>query len=139
MMRVYISGGMTGWPDNNQEAFDKAAAALRANGYVVASPAEFDRELGVDLKSEDGFSSTDEEYEEFLERDLNMISRENFDAVVFIKGWMTSGGAGREGRKAISEGLQLYTWSPEDLLEPLTEREFFACSRTKRLRPEEIV
>lgn len=41
MKRVaYISGPMTGLPDNNYPAFDRVAAYLRARGYQVESPAE---------------------------------------------------------------------------------------------------
>lgn len=37
---VYISGPMTGLPEFNYPAFNAAAAALRAAGYVVENPAE---------------------------------------------------------------------------------------------------
>lgn len=39
-MRIYIAGPMTGLPDNNYPAFDKAAARLRALGHEVLNPAE---------------------------------------------------------------------------------------------------
>ena len=40
---VYLSGPMTGLPDFNRPAFHAAAAALRAQGYVVINPAEVAR------------------------------------------------------------------------------------------------
>jgi hypothetical protein len=43
---VYLSGPMSGLPDYNRPAFDRAAASLRAKGYRVWSPAEaFDRNV----------------------------------------------------------------------------------------------
>ena len=45
---VYLSGPMTGLPDFNRPAFHAAAAALRAQGYVVINPAEVD--LGLNRK-----------------------------------------------------------------------------------------
>lgn len=40
MTTLYLSGPMTGLPDNNYPAFHQAAAALRAAGYTVLNPAE---------------------------------------------------------------------------------------------------
>lgn len=136
-MRVYISGGMTGWPDNNREAFDEARDRLLAWGHDVTSPVDLDLADGEDL-SGDGFTTTDEEYEGFLERDLALISRDNLDAIVFIRGWPTSGGAGREGRKAIEEGLDLFVFNSSiGALIRLTPKQFLSRSRTERLRPTE--
>jgi len=40
MKKIYIAGPMTGLPDNNYPAFHAAAAELRAQGHMVANPAE---------------------------------------------------------------------------------------------------
>lgn len=42
VVRVYLSGPMTGLPEMNRPAFAAAALALRAAGYEVVSPAEID-------------------------------------------------------------------------------------------------
>lgn len=39
-MKIYISGPMTGLPEFNYRAFDKAAKMLRARNHFVYSPAE---------------------------------------------------------------------------------------------------
>ena len=39
-LSVYISGAMTGLPDNNYPAFHAKATELRAKGYIVRNPAE---------------------------------------------------------------------------------------------------
>jgi Domain of unknown function (DUF4406) len=41
-MKIYITGPMTGLPDNNYPAFHEAAKKLRAAGYEVCSPAELE-------------------------------------------------------------------------------------------------
>lgn len=38
--RIYVCGPMSGYPDLNHPAFHLAASRLRAQGYVVVSPAE---------------------------------------------------------------------------------------------------
>lgn len=43
---IYLSGPMSGLPDYNRPAFDRAAKSLREKGYKVWSPAEaFDRSV----------------------------------------------------------------------------------------------
>lgn len=39
-IKLYLAGPMTGLPDSNYPAFNKAAAALRQAGYEVVNPAE---------------------------------------------------------------------------------------------------
>ena len=137
--RVYVSGGMTGWTDYNRAEFERVATLLRAMGLDVVTPVDFDIEQGVDLETEDGFKMESEEYESVLERDLQRISPDNYDAVVFIKGWETSGGAGREGRRAIEEGLELYVlhydvrYWPDGLTIRISPEEFLRRTTTKRL------
>lgn len=38
MTRIYISGPITGMPENNAPAFDAAARRLRSLGYEVVNP-----------------------------------------------------------------------------------------------------
>ncbi len=42
LVKIYLSGPMSGYPSFNIPAFDDAARQLRANGYQVVSPAEQD-------------------------------------------------------------------------------------------------
>ena len=45
-MRIYCSGAMTGVPDHNRPAFDKAAKRLREQGHFVINPAELSEQFG---------------------------------------------------------------------------------------------
>lgn len=141
-MRFYVSGGMTGWENYNRAAFEDAAMWLKGLGHTVTTPVDLDTESGVDLVTADGFKMQDEEYESVLARDLDLVSANNFDAVVFVRGWSASGGAGREGRQAIAQGLRLFLLVErvrhgKDLIE-VTPEWFLENTRTERLRQEEL-
>jgi len=138
---VYLSGPMTGYPDHNKPLFDAAKALCESKGLVVISPADLDEAEGVKLEGTNGWEYSDEEVEGFLERDFDGVAKA--DAIVFLKGWSFSGGAGREGRHAIDLGKALYIldrdphdgeWFP---FLRITESYFLEHSRTERLRPHE--
>ena len=88
---VYLSGPMTGLPDFNRPAFHAAAAALRAQGYVVINPAE------VDL----GLAAT---WVDYMRIHLAEIAR-RVTQVFVLPGWESSRGAQLEVHVARSLGL----------------------------------
>jgi len=77
MRRVYISGPMTGLPELNHPAFQRAAALLRGLGYQAVNPAE----LGV--------GSAD--WHECMRRDIRALC--DCDALALLPGWERSQGA----------------------------------------------
>lgn len=77
--KLYIAGGMSGLPDHNYPAFNRAAKMLRDMGYEVFNPAETDG----------GDTSKPRAY--YISLDVVMISQ--VDAVYFLKGWIRSEGA----------------------------------------------
>ena len=82
-MKIYLSGPMTGLPDFNYPAFHAAAAALRDEGHIVYSPAEF-------LKPGETFEPR---------RAFAMFSAFiclEADLVVVLPGWEKSNGATTE-------------------------------------------
>lgn len=111
-MLVYLSGPMTGHPNNNAVAFDAAQAWLEDGGHYVVSPVDVERRAGRDMSQE----ATPEEYEGFMARDLDVIALLPTFAhavgtepgVVLLEGWWDSGGAGREGLRALEAGVPLY-------------------------------
>lgn len=90
MSRVYISGPMTGLPDFNYPAFNKAAAELRAYGLHVENPAE---NPTPECNSWLGFMR------------LAVVQIASCDHVVTLPGWENSRGAKVEVELARGMGL----------------------------------
>lgn len=116
-MNIYLAGPMRGIKDFNFPAFFAAAAALRAQGHSVFSPAERDvEEFGAERLR----SATGSEAE--VSRNLGMqgltLARKCFlhdthyicttaDAVYLLPGWQASRGAKAERALAEAIGLQV--------------------------------
>lgn len=118
-MRIYLAGPMRGIPDNNGPAFHAAAAALRALGHEVWSPAEHDEALAVNAASLD--------IRRTFIRDLVQVLES--DAVVLLPGWPTSAGACLERHAAEVCGVRVYLFleavgSFPAYLDPLAPREW---------------
>lgn len=89
---IYIAGPMTGYPNYNFAAFDKARDKLNAEGWTVVSPADIDRENGFDaLKSDDPEIVTKEFMKRAMRADLDALQR--VDAIYMLDGWQDSKGA----------------------------------------------
>lgn len=102
-MKIYLAGPMRGLPLYNFPAFESHAAALRASGHEVFSPAERDIALGFDPSrsiEEQGF-------------DLTMAWRWNLEAILaceaiaLMPGHEQSQGATLERLNAEALGLQV--------------------------------
>lgn len=114
--RVYISGPMSGKEDFNYERFDQVEERLGAMGYDVINPAKLDREEG-----EAPGSGSEQTHQEYLRRDVQVISSEA-DAVVVFDDWHNSRGSVCEAFIAVVMGLPvwrfvddqdpgIYTWN----------------------------
>lgn len=110
-MKLYLAGPMRGYPEFNRAGFAHWAAALRANGHEVFSPAEHSGKLFGDAvrKSAEG----DEGH---MGGDKMTISRTVFsldlqyiclhaDGVALMPGWEASKGASAE--KAAADALPI--------------------------------
>lgn len=114
-MKLYLAGPMRGYAEFNFPAFRAAAAALRAAGHFVFSPAEKDieRHGGVDISkgnsegceakaaAEHGFN-----LREAVGVDLAWICAEA-DGIALLPGWQASKGACAERAAAIALGLEI--------------------------------
>lgn len=80
---------MSGYPDLNFPAFDRAKAKLIAEGHTVVSPADLDRTRGQ------------MPYEAMLRDDLRYLLE--CDAIYMLRSWETSNGAKLE--KYVAEKL----------------------------------
>lgn len=100
MPKVYLAGPMRGYPQFNFPAFDKAAQLGRSLGWTVISPAEMDRENGIDediLPALPRNGGTPEFIRQFINRDVqaivNLLKAENGDAIAVLPKWEGSVGA----------------------------------------------
>lgn len=92
LQKVYLSGPMTGYVDNNFPAFEKHAIQLRKAGFNVVSPHEIEEVPSWD---------------ECLKKDIAAMV--GCDAVVTMPGWQTSRGARLETAIAIMVGIPVMT------------------------------
>jgi len=94
--KVYVSGPMTGLPEHNGPAFQKAATTLRELDYSVCNPQETDIILGPLL------------HEEYLRFDFERVLEADF--VVALNGWEGSLGATSEILVAMRIGIPVWGW-----------------------------
>lgn len=87
-IKAYISGPMSGFPDNNYPAFKKAAKKYRKLGYDVLSPTEIDKKFDP--------PNTDENWWFFVRRDLDAIWHWRPNVIVMLPGSRDSVGANLE-------------------------------------------
>lgn len=92
-MRIYISGPMSGLPENNYPAFHAEAKRLRALSFVVENPAE---NLGPDSAS----------WQWYMRRAVAQLV--TCDAIHLLPGWSTSRGARVEYELARALGMDIY-------------------------------
>lgn len=94
--KIYLSGPMTGYPNSNYPAFERAASALRDNGHEVFSPHEFlpeGKPSNADLRR--AFSA----YSKYI--------CEEADTIVLLPGWEKSIGVSAELALAKNCGLNI--------------------------------
>lgn len=111
-MKVYIAGPMRGIPNLNFPAFDEAKKRWEDAGHWVITPADMDREVGVDGSDESLKLLTPEFLREAILKDVEVIS--NMDAVAVLHGWDNSLGSAVE--VAISQFFNLPIYDAETML-----------------------
>lgn len=113
-LTLYIAGPMRGIRLYNFPAFDEARDRLRELGHRALSPADMDREIGMEplslppdhdwTRAPEGFSLVDA-----LSRDEEAIV--NADGVLLLDGYERSTGARREALTAIYLGKRLFRFA----------------------------
>lgn len=125
---IYIAGPMTGLPQFNIPAFERAARRLRAAGYKIISPVELDSQLVRDeaMASPDGAMPAGgkiggETWGEILGRAVRVIA-DQVGAIVVLPSWEKSRGARLEVFVALLCGLPIYSdahmWASADETRP---------------------
>ena len=101
---VYLSGPMSGLPDNNFPTFHAAAHALRKIGYEVVNPAEFTTDVnGLD---------SDAAWRKFMQEDIKALV--DCQAIVMLPAWAESRGATLE--RHIAQGLSMRVMTLTDAI-----------------------
>lgn len=132
-MRLYLAGPMRGLPRYNFDAFAVAAAALRAHGHDVYSPAENDSRIGWNPFKE--VDPTPQELARMFRWDLQRIvdkmQHDGVDGVALLAGWRQSEGAKLEALVAQRCGVPLYRFDLEyeGLLRPLEAQNLVVAFR----------
>ena len=85
--KIYLSGKMTGLPNNGYELFDKNRDFLIDLGHEVISPADIDRSIGINPTA----PFNEERYQENIKRDYAALLE--CDAIAFLNNWTESRGA----------------------------------------------
>ncbi len=99
--KIYISGPMSGYPDNNFPAFDAAALRLTALGYSAVNPADINKQMNPD---DVGL------YSKCIRNDLKALA--DCDAIYMLNGWQKSVGAKLELENALTIRIPVF-FEPE--------------------------
>lgn len=96
---VFLSGPMSGLPNSNFRAFDRAKISLLQQGYSVWSPADHDRVQGFDGTGPvpAGF------YQKAIRADIEALA--NCDFIYLLDGWNNSRGSRLEYDFAMAAGI----------------------------------
>ncbi len=97
---TYCAGPMRGIPRFNFPAFDTASARLRAAGHTVISPADMDRDAGIDPTSDVVPNLRD-----CMRRDVLAIL-DYCDTIALLPGWEKSKGCAVEVALGLFLGLK---------------------------------
>lgn len=123
-MRVYISGPMTGKPDNNIPAFAKAAGLIIQAGHTPIDPARLSLAFGspnlVAAAFREYYASKRGDYTDHPDttqlrlidlalqvQKADMAALKTCDAICLLEGWQESTGARLELHKALGRGMDV--------------------------------
>lgn len=118
IVKLYLAGPMSGYPQFNFPAFYAATKDLRARGYEIISPAELDEVGGTDkeaMASADGDASKlTKTWGDLLARDVKIVA-DQVDGVIFLQtDWAKSKGAKLEAFVALLCKHKFYQYHGPD-------------------------
>lgn len=111
--KVYLAGPMRKIPQFNFPAFTEGTATLRALGYEVWSPHEYDLNGGFrpyDLTGYEELSAYGFDLRRAIARDLEVVTTWA-DLVVVLPGWQASLGVAAEIAAAHAIGIPVQTFA----------------------------
>ena len=106
----YLAGPMRGYENLNFSAFDEAAKFAREQGLNIISPAEMDREVGINPDTAEQLQKDDPNFvQAIVQRDCEAIIKLNKsrgDGLILLPHWQESTGARAEVALALWLGLK---------------------------------
>ena len=106
LKRVYVSGPMTGKPNENEAAFTEATEELQFRGYAVCNPHDTSELLG------------ELTHAQYLRFDFERVLEADF--LVALLGWEESMGALSELLMAVRMGVKCWRWETFDNYDLIT-------------------
>ena len=103
-MKIYLSGPMSGRPNDNFPTFNAFALSLRSRGYEVVNPAEIEPEVSKP-SAEAAPSIHKTYYLACLKADIKALC--DCDCIALLPGWESSSGAHLELHIAHRLGLMV--------------------------------
>lgn len=88
LLKGYVSGGMTGLPNYNSDAFNDAAHELACNGFMFVNPINLTADIVRDVEA--GKYPMPIRYT-FMRMDIKELC--DCDFILMLKGWQKSWGA----------------------------------------------
>jgi hypothetical protein len=110
--RTYIANAMSGMEKNNFPWFDRASAFLWERGVIPVSPADHDREQGLDENVH--IEPYSDAWRARLRQDAGLIG--GSDRIAFGPDWSNSAGAQLERRLAWELGIPFWRIDPDEQL-----------------------
>jgi len=110
MKKLFLSGPITGLPNDNFGQFNDAATVLRNIGYIVIIPHELFIHEDV----------SDYTHEDYCNKCCSVIAGTRGVTVVQLAGWQNSKGAAKE--KAICDLLNIPIKSFNEIIDEKTEQ-----------------
>lgn len=124
-MRIYISGPMTGFPNQNREAFSAAAAKLRSQGHFAINPHDLTNIFGTPEEIAEAFAAAYMKPKSFTSienhdahcrklmlarsvMDADLAALRSCEAIFLLHGWEKSRGARKELAEAGMYGLRVF-------------------------------
>jgi hypothetical protein len=117
--RIYLAGPMSGCVLLNFPAFDEARDWLNGIGWNAISPADLDRNRGIDPAQPlpDWFT-----LEDALHLDFHEITHPDCHDIALLPLWAYSDGSKKEVRTAMDVGHSVYLYCPEGIAHNLDKR-----------------
>ena len=123
--QCYIAGPMRGVAQCNAPAFDEARKTLRRLGFDPVSPADHDRDSGLDparlATCSDGELLTEGfDLQAAMRWDLGVLLDPRTELIVVLPGWATSLGTTLEMQVARAIGLPVFYYRDGDIYQEVT-------------------